>query len=229
MGISDDLEQLANLFNRGLLTREQFDAAKSRLFDELQSGSSDPAAISVANSNAGSGDASGTHDVHVFDPNRNPVDETAFPHIELGSDESGVSRIDSLTALVRANKGVSVAVGVIACIIVAALIVEPSPPPRPVATVAPSPQAQAQAIVTRCVSNMGDWIDEFERNYERVYRTFGVQSLEAQAIQELSTQYYSRSFQIGADRAIAEVHPRVIAVCSSNPEFAERIARFSPK
>ncbi len=228
MGISDDLEQLSNLFNRGLLTREQFDAAKSRLFDELQSDSSDPAAISVAPSDAGSGDASGAQDDHVFDPNHNPVDETAFPHIEPGSDEPGVSRIDSLTALVRANKGVSIAVGVIACIIVAALIFEPSPPPRPITTAAPSPQSQMQNTIDSCLTNLIVWIDVFEVNAERVYRTFGVQSVEARAIADYWTQFTTRSYQVGIEEAFREVYPLMLNSCS-NPAFAERIARSSPR
>lgn len=228
MSIPDDLQQLSDLFERGLLTREQFDTAKGRLLgidsdagipDDAPSSSTPPAAIQQPTNETSpveiasiveSGDRTGT--VSLPPPMRSTVSNRMKPAI----------------AFVRENRTPTAVAGAVVLIFLVAMLAQPSEPPRPTAATTPSPQAQLQNTINRCVTNLGSWIDEFERNYERVYRTFGVQSQEAQAIAQLSSQYYSRSFQIGADRAAEEVYPQIVAVCRIDSEFAMRIARFTP-
>ena len=228
MSIPDDLQQLSDLFERGLLTREQFDAAKGRLLGvdpgagipaEAPSSSTPQAAIQQSTDEASTvesasiveaGDRTGT--VSLPGPMRSTVS----------------NRMKPVIAFVRENRTPTAVAGAVVLILLVAMLAQPSEPPRPTAATTPSPQAQLQNTINRCVTNLVSWIDEFERNYERVYRTFGVESQEAQAIAQLSNQYFSRSFQIGADRAAEEVYPQIVGACSNNSEFAERITRFTP-
>jgi hypothetical protein len=229
VGIADDLEQLSSLFDRGILSREQFDAAKARLLEEHEAPwqkRDTPLSAQVPVDSPTSASAAGAISAaHTDEPSL----DLPIRQVRDRPDPARESLLARVLDFVRTNRALSITGALVAVILVAVLASQPSAPAPTVTASAPSQQTQAQLNVTRCITNMGDWIDEFERNYERIYRTFGFQSLEAQAIQELSTQYYSLSFQIGADRAIQEVHPRVVGVCSNNPEFAERIARFSPR
>lgn len=211
MGIADDLQQLSDLFERGLLTREQFDAAKARLLG-IEPDAEAPTGPTVVQP--------------VASP---PTEDRTIATARPVANRATVSdRMRPLVSFVSENRIPAAVAGAVVLLLLVATLARPSEPPRPTAAPPPSPEAQLQNTITRCITNLGSWIDEFERNYERVYRTFGVQSLEARAIAELSNEYYTRSFQVGADRAIEEVHPKVIGVCSSDPEFADRIARFAP-
>jgi hypothetical protein len=115
MSIADDLQQLSDLFERGLLTREQFDAAKGRLLGaEVNTGPSSDAALSraAASSNAPSppGAAEG--------PLRSTEQTAWLP----GGLQSAVSaRAKSVISFVSENKIPSAVAGVLVSIFVAAV------------------------------------------------------------------------------------------------------------
>lgn len=227
MGISDDIEQLADLVNRGILTNDQFEAAKSQVLRKYRARSGEvvqpePSPIEPLAPRLMDPDTTAT-----FAMQAEPTQGAATSTLSSWTLGLTLARLkDRLPTLTRQTNPRLLVFGAIVVAAVPFYLFQPNTADQRAATPSPPPLTEAQINSVRCVRNLANWIDQFELNYERVYRTFGVQSYEVRVIADLSTQYYTRSFQVGADVAASEINPQVVSVCAANPDFAARIAGF---
>lgn len=229
MSIADDLQQLSDLFERGLLTREQFAEAKERLLGE------DPNA-GVLDDDSSSSDPSAAIQQPADQSPPTQIAANVEPEHRAGNAAATASilsalsdRVKPMVSFISANRAPAAVVGAVVLILLIALIARPSEPPRPTATPAPTPQQQTLTTRDACVRNAAAWIDEFQFNPSYLYRTFGSDSVEARTIAELSNEYYTESFRIGPERAFANVDIWIQSFCRNNPVFSRRVAERPPR
>jgi len=88
--------------------------------------------------------------------------------------------------------------------------------------------ASFDAEVESCVLSVFAWFDTFGRNAELVGSTLGYQTSEYQFVYFTSSEARVIQFQRGIEAAVAEVQPKVIDFCISNPESRARFVRIRP-
>jgi hypothetical protein len=209
MGIADDLEQLTNLVDRGLLSREEFESAKSRILRDV----SPP-----IQSNTPTTSTSTESDAHGP-----AMQSTESP---AGDEDLATTKplIRRAWAIVLDNRGPSAAIAAIALIFSIGLFASADPEPAPSQPQAAAP-SEAQVTRARCANNLVAWIDVYNADFYEVFATFGAQSEEGQTIAFLAQTFASRAYQVGADVAANEVRPQIVLACT-DADFADRLARF---